>query len=204
MFGREKTQTRQGASTAPPPLVKATGKGRATPSRREAEQRNRKPLIGAPPPPKGATREERKAARQVQTERNREFRAKQRAAMMGTGDARDLPVRDQGPARRYVRDYVDARRNLGEFFLPVALVCVVLGMINLRITQLGSLVTLYALVIAIIVSSLLLRRKVIKLVTAKFGADQASGVGSYAIMRSLQIRRSRRPLPQVQRGQFPK
>lgn len=204
MFGRDKTQTSQASTkTAPAPVVKADGKGRATPSRREAEQRNRKPLIGAPPAPKGATRAERKAVRKAQAVRNREDRAKQRQAM-DRGDERALPARDKGPARRFVRDYVDSRRNLGEYFLPVALVCVVLGMINLNITKLGSLVALYLLVIAIFVNAMLLRRKMIKLVTAKFGADQAAGVGGYAVMRSLQLRRSRVPKPQVERGQHPK
>jgi hypothetical protein len=158
--------------------------------------------VGAPPAPKGATRAERKAARKAQLAHNREERAKQREAL-NSGDQRYLPLRDKGPARKFVRDYVDSRRNLGEYFLPVALVCVVLGMVNLNIARLGSLIALYGMVIAIFVDAMLLRRKLTKLVTAKFGAEHARGIGGYAIMRSLQIRRSRMPRPQVQRGQFP-
>ena len=201
MFGRDKSQATQTA-TAPPPVVKASGKGHATPTRREAEQRNRKPLIGAPSPPKGATRAERKAARKARIDRNREERANRREAL-NSGDQRHLPLRDKGQARKYVRDYVDARRNIGEFFLPVALVCVVLGMVNLTIARLGSLVALYALVIAIFVDAVLLRRRITRLVTARYGEQEARGVGGYAIMRALQLRRSRLPRPQVQRGQFP-
>ena len=36
-----------------------------------------------------------------------------------TGDEANLPLRDKGPAKRFIRDYVDARWNVGEFMLPV-------------------------------------------------------------------------------------
>jgi hypothetical protein len=203
VFGRDKTQTSPAASaTSDTAVVKADGKGRATPSRREAEQRNRKPLVGAPALAPGATKAERKAARAAQTARNREERLRTREAL-ASGDEKNLPVRDKGPGRRLVRDYVDARRNMGEFFLPLALVSVVLSMLPVPALKVISLLTLYGLVIAIVIDAILLRRKVIKVVTQKFGAPAAAGVGGYAIMRSLQIRRSRLPRPQVQRGQFP-
>jgi hypothetical protein len=101
------------------------------------------------------------------------------------------------------RDYVDARRNMGELFLPVALVSVVLSLVNVPAFKVISLLVLYALVIAIAIDAVLMRRRVIKLVTAKFGDTAAAGVGSYAIMRSLQMRRSRLPRPQVKRGERP-
>ena len=41
---------------------------------------------------------------------------------MQTGDERNMPAKDRGPVRRFIRDSVDARWNLGEFFLPVAVV----------------------------------------------------------------------------------
>ncbi|MDQ1288804.1 MAG: hypothetical protein QG622_2370, partial [Actinomycetota bacterium] len=37
----------------------------------------------------------------------------------------------------------------------------------------------------------------------KFGDDQARGAGGYAMMRALQLRRTRLPHPMVERGQFP-
>jgi hypothetical protein len=200
VFGRDKTSaTPATTSAAPATKAKEGGKGRATPTRREAEQRNRRPLIGAPPPPKGATRAERKAARSVRQAAVREerLRARQGAA---SGDERFLAARDKGPARRFARDYVDARRNLGEFFLPVALIALVVGVINIPQARLVSLLVLYVMVILIAGDSYLLRRRVQRVADEKFG-DKAVGVGTYALMRSIQMRRSRVPKPQVQRGQ---
>ena len=45
---------------------------------------------------------------------------------MVTGDDARLPARDKGPVRRYIRDYIDARWNLGEFMLPVMLIVLAL------------------------------------------------------------------------------
>ena len=93
MFGREKTS----ATPAPSPADRATtservkegGKGRATPTRREAELRNRRPVVGAPPPPRGATRAERKAQRAARSALSREERARQRVAL-ANGDEREI------------------------------------------------------------------------------------------------------------------
>lgn len=185
---------------------RAGGKGRPTPRRREAEQRNRQPLIGGGRPVLGpnATKEERKAAKEARREVLRTERAAQRQALI-TGDESRLPARDKGPARRFARDYVDARRSLGEYFMPFAIV-ILLGNLVLRASWLAQTVgvlLLYAVMIIVAVDAFLLRRRVTKLVTQRFGTDQAAGVGGYAMMRSLQIRRTRLPKPQVARGQFP-
>jgi hypothetical protein len=183
-------------------MAKEGGKGRATPTRREAEQRNRRPLIGAPPPAKGATRAERKAARAVRQKAVREERLRSRQGL-ASGDERFLPARDKGPARRFARDYVDARRNLGEYFLPVALIALVVGVIQVPAARVVSVLVLYLMVIVIVGDSYLLRRRVQRLTNEKFGEKVATGTGTYALMRSLQMRRSRMPKPQVQRGEFP-
>jgi hypothetical protein len=181
--------------------VKASGKGRPTPSRREAEARNRRPVVGSQPLRPGASKEEQKAARAAQREAMAAERAKTREAMM-TGDDRHLPARDQGPARRFARDYVDARRSLGEYLLPAAVTVLALSLVNIPIMKLLSLLGLYLVVLAIAVDAFLLRRKVQRLATERFG-DKARGVGGYAMMRSLQMRRTRLPRAQVARGRYP-
>ena len=45
---------------------------------------------------------------------------------MQTGDERNMPAKDRGPVRRFIRDADDARWNLGEFFLPVAAIFLVI------------------------------------------------------------------------------
>jgi hypothetical protein len=204
VFGREKTSGTEKALAATPVVEpKAGGKGRPTPSRKEAEARNRRPLLGAPPPPKGATREERKASRQARNATVREERARVRAAQ-ARGDESALAPKDRGPVRRYVRDYVDARRNFGEYFLPVALFALVVGVINVPVARLLSLALLYVFVVVIAVDSFLLNRKVKKLTAEKFAGRSNAGVGTYAMMRALQFRRGRMPKVQVERGQYPR
>lgn len=179
-------------------------KGRPTPKRREAEQRNRRPIgspsrAGATRP--GATKEEKKAARAAQRQAFAAERAKTRAALM-TGDERHLPPRDKGPARRFVRDYVDARRNLGELFIPVSLVILAMSLVPNKYLITGSLLALYSLVLGTVIDSVLLRRRLTKLTVDRFG-DKAAGAGTYGMMRALQIRRTRLPRAQVKRGEYP-
>ena len=45
---------------------------------------------------------------------------------MRTGDERYLPARDKGPVKRYIRDYVDARFSLGEAFMPLSILLIVI------------------------------------------------------------------------------
>jgi Protein of unknown function (DUF3043) len=203
VFGRDKTSAPPAAQPATAPeSAKSGGKGRPTPTRREAEQRNRRPLIGAPPAPKGATRAERKVARTARQQVVREERQRARLAA-ANGDERYMPARDKGPARRFARDYVDARRNVGEFLLPVALISFLIGAIKIPAAHLISLAVLYLAILIIGIDSYLLRRRIQRLTNEKFGENVAAGTGTYALMRSAQFRRSRVPKPQVKRGEFP-
>jgi hypothetical protein len=183
--------------------AKDGGKGRPTPTRREAERRNRRPLVGAPPPPKGATKEERKAARAGAQAAGRDERRRSRAAM-ASGDERYLSARDKGPVRRFARDYIDSRRSIGEYFLPIALISLVVGVLNIPAARLISLLVLYVMVVVIAIDSFFLRRRVQRLVDEKFDGKGTAGVGTYALLRALQFRRGRMPKPQVQRGDVPK
>jgi hypothetical protein len=206
VFGRSKTSSdpaqAAGARAAEP--AREGAKGRPTPKRREAQQRNRTPLgsktmAGAARP--GATKEEKKAARAEQRTAMAEERARTRQALI-TGDERHLPARDKGPARRFVRDYVDARRNVGEMFIPAALVILGASLIPNQYVIVGSLVSLYGLVLLVVLDSLWLRRTLKRVTVETFG-DKAQGAPGYGVMRALQIRRTRLPRPQTQRGQYP-
>ena len=123
---------------------------------------------------------------------------------MVTGDDANLPARDKGPVKRYVRDYVDARWNLGEFMLPVMLVVLALSFIRSPLVFAFVSMGVYALLLVAIVDGFLMWRRLKKRLLAKFGADQTvRGLAMYAAMRSFQLRRSRMPRPQVNRGQYP-
>ena len=205
MFGRSRSgATEAPAKTAGPAVPqKQGGKGRPTPTRREAEQRNRHPVVGSPRLSPNATKEERKAARAAQREALAVERAKSREAML-TGDERYLPAQHRGPGRRWARDYVDSRWNLGELLLPTAFVVLLLGLVpQLQIVTIFLVPALYVFALAVVVNGFFLARRVNRMAVERFGESAARGVGRYAAMRSAQIRRFRMPKPVVKRGESP-
>jgi hypothetical protein len=119
---------------------------------------------------------------------------------MAAGDERYLPNRDRGPQKRYVRDYVDARYNVGELTIPF-MVLVILTSFVPPLMEIGVIVMWGFLIIVVIdcsVMSLLLRKSL----RAKFGSSDR-GVSWYASMRSIQLRALRMPRPAVRRRQHP-
>lgn len=187
----------RGTSTSGADASPADRKGRPTPTRKEAEAKNRRPLVASAGDPKAARAEQRKA--------NAEARARMNEAM-NTGDERYMPVQHKGVQRRYIRDYVDARWSLGEFFLPIALVFVVLTFVvgqNPNVA-LPLLLAMYLLVIIAVVDSVLAGLRIRKRLRTKFGEDKVQKGGvMYAVLRSFQMRPTRQPKPQVKRGEFP-
>ena len=170
----------------------AAGKGRATPPRKEQEAARKRPLVPT----------DRKQANRAS--RDQVAAARERARVgMANGEEKYLPVRDKGPQKRFVRDYVDARFSLGEVLLPLVL----LVFISYFFPELASYLLLAVWVVFIVVAidcivlGFLVRRKL----AAKFGADRVErGVRWYAAMRAIQLRPIRLPKPQVKRFQFPK
>jgi hypothetical protein len=163
------------------------GKGRPTPKRKDAESK-RKVSSLAPI----VSKEQKRAAKALA----RQDRVAQRAAYM-RGDESALPLRDRGPARRFVRNYVDSRRSTGEYFLPTIFVVLVLTLVQSKVIQLGAIALMYAMLLIAVVDGILLTRKIRKEVTAQFPGTDTKGLGMYAWLRSTQMRRLRAPLPQV-------
>ena len=192
MFGRNKTlNEQQTASVTHAPREGA--KNRPTPKRKDQEAANRRPLVVT----------DRKAARDTDKVKRREAQLKQRAAM-ATGDEAHLPARDTGPVRRYIRDYIDARWNLGEFMLPVMIVVLALSFIRIPAVFAAVSIGVYGLLLAAAIDGFLMWRRLKKLLVAKFGEDKVGrGLAMYAVMRGFQLRRSRMPKALVKRGDFP-
>ena len=198
MFGRKQDPppTVDAPLVDEPPQPVPTGKGRPTPKRKEAEARNKRPLV--PTDRRAAAREARARNR---AQRDLEYQA------MRSGDERHMPARDRGPVRRYVRDSVDSRWNLGEFFLPLAAVFLVLQFVTARcapVVAFATLLLLYVYIIASMVDAWLMWRGLKKRLVAKFGADKLPrGLAMYAVLRAFQVRPSRLPKPLVKHGQRP-
>ena len=165
-------------------------KGRPTPKRKEAEkERVLKRLAPA------ATKE----AKKLQKKQSLIARGAQRDAYM-RGEESALPPRDRGPIRKFVRDYVDARRSIGEFFLPVIVLVLFMTIVPVIQVQLAAIILMYSILGLSFIDGFYLSRKIKREVAKRFPGENLKGVGMYGWLRSTQIRRLRAPLPRVTRG----
>ena len=187
MFGRDKTK----ATDQPVVLAKPGGKGRATPTRKEAE---------------AAARERAKVPRT-----RKELAAAQRAgrsgssqsirAAMKAGDERYYLPRDKGPVRRFVRDTVDSRFSIIELLIPILLANIVLGLTrNATLVSIGNTLLLTGLVVMVL-DLVLLRRRLKKQLAERFPGESQKGLVYYATTRSLQMKFMRLPKSKVKIGQ---
>lgn len=167
------------------------GKNRPTPSRAEQEAARKRPLVADTKEAKARARSELAAQRE-----------KARIGM-ANGDERYLPLRDKGPQRRFVRDWVDAGWHLGELIMPLMIVVILLAMAP-PVVSYYAFIGLWLYIVLTIVDMVVTSIRVKKAVKAKFGEDRMEkGLGWYGAMRSVQMRFMRLPKPQVRRGQFP-
>ncbi|GAA1969182.1 DUF3043 domain-containing protein [Kitasatospora viridis] len=168
-------------------------KGRPTPKRSDAEA-NRRQRVTVPKDRKEAARQSR--------ERLRVQREKQREALLN-GDERALPARDKGPVRRFARDYMDSRWSVAEFFLPFAVLILVLSVLRVPLLQLLSTLLFLLFLILVVIDFARLSFGLRRALANRFPEENARGAVMYALMRNLQLRRLRLPKPQVKRGEHP-
>lgn len=193
MFGRSKNSQETSAvvveETTTDPGVPGK-KGRPTPKRREQEAARRRPLVPA----------DREAAKKQAKAESRVDRAQKRDAF-ARGDENALPARDRGPVKRFIRDTVDSRWNIGEILLPLMLIVLVMTVVPNKNFQVASLFLVWLVIVIGVVDCVLLWRRLKKQINERFHTDPPKGAKSYAIMRAFQMRMSRMPRPQVKRGQ---
>ncbi len=180
------------SSGQPAHLVKTAGKGRPTPRRNEAQGRR----VGPPPPPPTTRKEAYRRMREQQAARRADVR--QSAAR---GDDAYLPARDRGPVRKTVRDLVDARRNVGSWFLAIAGVALIGTVVPSVAVRNYASFLLFGFFLLLIVDSVVLNRKIKRTLAERFPADtKTRGASWYGITRATMIRRWRFPKPEVPLG----
>ncbi|SCL23209.1 DUF3043 domain-containing protein [Micromonospora inyonensis] len=159
-------------------------KGRETPKRPTA---NRRVAAATKPLSKEEAKERR---RRLRAEAAEEFR-------------REGGPRDRGPERLLARNVVDARRTVGTWFFGGALVVLIGSSAAMPPTvRLVSNLLWAALAIGVVIDSILISRKIKKLVRERFpnSGERMGSLYLYAIMRSITFRRMRAPAPQVNLG----
>ncbi|WP_189315302.1 DUF3043 domain-containing protein [Streptomyces brasiliensis] len=168
-------------------------KGRPTPKRSEAQSQRRSVAN---------TQLTRKDAAKRQRDERRTQMERQRQALAG-GDERYLPARDKGPVRKFARAWVDSRFNVAEFFLPLAVVILILSVVQVPALQSIALLLWLIVIVLIVLDSIFSGFRLKKRLAERFPDQNTRGAVAYALMRSLQMRRLRLPKPQVKRGERP-
>ncbi|PLS25543.1 DUF3043 domain-containing protein [Bifidobacterium imperatoris] len=179
----------------------SAGKGRPTPKMKKAQAAGIRPLVPT----------DRKASAKAAKARMRERENREYAAMQ-SGDLNNMPKSERLPWRIYIRDYVDARFNLGEWFIPVAFAILIVSMFVTSASQnawasIIMMTLMYGYLIAVVIDVWLMWRKLKAKLITKYGeASVAKGSRSfsYAWSRSIQMRRWRLPKPRYdKRGHWP-
>ena len=184
-------RTKSPAESEQPAVVKPGGKGRPTPTRKEAEAaakaRNKAP------------RDKRELAR-----KQREFRAENSRKIregMTKGDERYFLPRDKGPVRRFIRDFVDVRFSFVELMIPVMILVLVLGYSgNTGLMQTGNTILL-GMLLLVVVDLVWLRFRLRRELARRFPDEPTKGTTYYAVSRAMQMKFMRLPKSQVRIGQ---
>jgi len=171
-------------------LAHNAGKGQATPTRKTQEAANKRPLVP----------DDRKLAAKQARAKSTAARDVARAGM-AAGVDKYLPLRERGPQKRYARDYVDARFNVGELMIPIMFLVILLT--TVPGVDVYAIFALWGFFIFAVVDCVALGFILTKKIEAKFGSDKAERIRWYAAMRALQLRPMRLPKPQVKRRQYP-
>jgi hypothetical protein len=166
-------------------------KGRPTPKRKDAESA-RKVSSLAPAHSKEEKARQKSAARAA--------RMAQRAASL-RGDVSALPLRDKGPVKKFVRNYVDSRRSIGEYFLPIIGVVLIISLIPVAAAAVIGVALMYSVLFASVIDGIFLTRRIKREVSARFPSESVKGLGMYGWLRSTQMRRMRAPKPGVAVGE---
>jgi hypothetical protein len=178
----------------PPVEAKIGGKGRPTPSRKEAE---------AAAKARAKAAYDAKGGRKAQRQQRAVAASKMREAMR-TGDERYLPARDKGPVRRFIRDYVDARLCVGEFLLVLLIVIMVLQAGTNPTMQKLSNDLWFATIVLTALDTVIMLWRLRQQLKVRFPDEDTRGANFYAIMRMLQLRPMRQPKAKVKLGGKPK
>jgi hypothetical protein len=183
-------RTREEVAT-PPEESRPSGKGRPTPSRKEAEAAAK---ARAKPP---RTRRGQAAAQRA-TKGESSQRVRQG---MRNGEEKYLLARDKGPKRRFIRDFVDSRFSFIELIIPLLVVTMIFGYSGSdTLRSIGNSV-LFGSVLLVLLDMGMLRFRLRRQLAARFPDESVKGTTYYAVTRAMQMKFMRLPKPKVKIGQ---
>ena len=157
-------------------------KDRPTPTRREAEAARRERMN---------TTLSKKQSRAAASRQSRSERMK------------TISAREAVPEKVLMRDYIDARFNLGEFLLPSVVVILAVTLLGSYwpVVTLIATMAMYLFIIGVFVDGYLMWRGFKKVLAKRLPKASPKGLLMYGMTRSTQIRRFRSPAPRIKRGE---
>ena len=185
-------QSPDGPADTKPRSPAEAAKGRPTPKRSVAEAKRRQPIAGSSRAPAAPRTKEEKA--KARTNRTNRYEAMRR------GEAWALNPRDRGPARALARDFVDSKRRVSEYYMYILVVLLAAVFVRSKAAQEFISPLVLVLVVIIIIDASLIRRGLGRLLAERLPNESMKGLTAYAVMRALQIRRFRVPVPRVRPG----
>lgn len=182
-------ERREGSTPAPEPTpvvipnpAKPGRKDAPTPSRREAEAARRERLNPTLSP--------------------KEAKARERAAKASLRDEQ-VAKAESAPGKVLVRDFVDSRRGIAQWSMPILLVTLAFSLLMTSVSSdAAMLVTVltYAVFLLIALDIYLMWRKYKRLHAERLPNVPLKGLLSYMLNRSINVRRLRMPAPRVKPG----
>lgn len=198
---RETERSGSDVSTSSSASANPRQKKGPTPSRKSQEAKNYQGILGV---------DKKVAKARAREESRRRMEIEQEGMRTGREDL--LPPMHKGAARRFVRDYVDARYTFSEWMMPVILVIMFGGLIIVSVISqknealalqinTWSMIITYVCLILGIAEAIIVARAARKKATEKLGEDKIpKGLRWYAFSRLIMLRRWRQPQPQVTRS----
>lgn len=109
---------------------------------------------------------------------------------------------ENGPERTLLRDFVDTRWTLAEFMMPfmlIILAAMFVFMSNINATTIIAFL-LWGFFFAALINIWIMWRSFKKLLAERVPNARTKGLLMYMMNRAIMIRRFRRPLPRIKRG----
>lgn len=196
----KKSAQAEPATQEPKPVSATDKKGKATPKR--PNQSKARPPVN-PPMTAKEKREAAKKSGPLTKEQKKQAKDDLRSerSRIAEGQWKGDPLfdkyhlaRDKGPERLLVRDIVDSRWSLGQYYMFGAFAILILSTGSVAL-QSYLFIALLALTAVIIVESVFLTRKVGRLMAKRFpkSEQRKGGLYWYAIQRSIMPRSMRNP-----------
>ena len=162
--------------------AKPVGKAAPTPTRREAERARRERLHPTLTP--------------------KEARARERQAKAAAREA-NMRIAESQPGKVLMRDWVDSRRGLAPFSMPILMLMLMLSLVTTSFGVLATAIMSWATWLVLILIGIDLVRMWVgykKLHSERLPREPLKGLLGYGINRSINLRRLRLPAPRVKPG----